>query len=87
MLAFESVPAAVGAFAAAGGEPFETVRAAVRLGGDTDTIAAMAGALAGALHGFAAHEPDDRAVLELVSPESLLALAPDLAALAAASPP
>lgn len=87
MLAFESVPAAVGAFAAAGGDPIATVRAAVRLGGDTDTIAAMAGALAGALHGFAAQEPDRRALLEAVTPATLLARAPALAALAPASPP
>jgi ADP-ribosylglycohydrolase len=87
MLAFESVPAAVGVFAAAGGDPIETVRAGVRIGGDTDTIAAMAGALAGALHGYGAQEPDDRALLEHVTPPSLLALAPGLAVLAAASPP
>jgi ADP-ribosylglycohydrolase len=83
MLAFESVPAAVGVFAATGGDPFETVRAAVRIGGDTDTIAAMAGALAGALHGYAAHEPDDRAVLDLVLPDTLAELVPGLADLAA----
>jgi ADP-ribosylglycohydrolase len=83
MLAFESVPAAVGVFAAAGGDPVETVRAGVRIGGDTDTIAAMAGALAGALHGYAAQEPGDRALLEHVTPPALLGLAPGLAALAA----
>lgn len=87
MLAFESVPAAIGVFAAFGDDPLETVRAGVRIGGDTDTIAAMAGALAGALHGFAAQEPDDRSLLELAAPEELLSLAPELAALAAASPP
>jgi ADP-ribosylglycohydrolase len=83
MLAFESVPAAVGVFAAAGGDPFATVEAAVRIGGDTDTIAAMAGALAGALHGYAAHEPDDRALLEHVLPYTLGDLVPGLAELAA----
>jgi ADP-ribosylglycohydrolase len=83
MLAFESVPAAVGVLAATGGDPFETVRAGVRIGGDTDTIAAMAGALAGALHGYAAVEPDDRAVLDLVTPPTLMELVPGLAQLAA----
>ena len=87
MLAFESVPAAVGVLAVAGGDPFETVRAAIRLGGDTDTIAAMAGALAGALHGFAAHEPEQRALLGALTPPTLLELAPALAGLAAGTPP
>jgi ADP-ribosylglycohydrolase len=66
MLAFESVPAAVGVLAAAGGDPLGTISAAVRIGGDTDTIAAMAGALAGALNGYASLEPDDRSWLDLV---------------------
>lgn len=35
-------------------DPAETVRHAIRAGGDTETIAAMAGALAGARHGAAA---------------------------------
>jgi ADP-ribosylglycohydrolase len=91
MLAFESVPAAVGVFAAAGGDPITTVRAGVQIGGDTDTIAAMAGALAGALHGYAAQEPADRALLDRITPPSLAELATPLADLAArraaASPP
>jgi ADP-ribosylglycohydrolase len=82
MLAFESVPAAVGVFAAAGGDPFASVRAGVCIGGDTDTIAAMAGALAGALHGHAAQEPDVRAMLDLVLPDALAELVPGLAELA-----
>ena len=87
MLAFESVPAAVGVLAASDGDPVAVVRAAVWLGGDADTIASMAGALAGALHGYAALEPDDRAVLDLVLP-GLEELVPGLAAIAAsASPP
>ena len=83
MLAFESVPAAVAVVAATGGDPVEAVRAGVRLGGDTDTIAAMAGALAGALHGHAALEPGDRALLALVMPDGLDPLVGGLAALAA----
>ena len=85
MLAFESVPAAIGVLAASDGDPVGVVRAAVWLGGDTDTIASIAGALAGALHGYAALEPDDRAVVDLVLP-GLDELVPGLAAIAAGRP-
>jgi poly(ADP-ribose) glycohydrolase ARH3 len=46
----ESVPAAVAAVLV-GDDLVDTLIAAVRLGGDTDTIAAMAGAMAGARYG------------------------------------
>jgi poly(ADP-ribose) glycohydrolase ARH3 len=49
--AVEAVAAALWAFLRYGGEPEECIVRAVGLGGDTDTIAAMAGAAAGALHG------------------------------------
>lgn len=49
--AANSVPAALYAFLS--GDDYESViRRAIRLGGDTDTIAAMAGAIAGARWGF-----------------------------------
>lgn len=48
----ESAPAAVGIFVAAGGDPVESVVGGTNIGNDTDTIAAMAGSLAGALHGM-----------------------------------
>jgi ADP-ribosylglycohydrolase len=83
LLAVESVPAAVGVLAAAGGDPAEAVSAGVRIGGDTDTIAAMAGALAGALHGHAALGPGDRALVEAVMPAALAEQVPGLAAIAA----
>ncbi len=47
----EAVPAAVGLFVAAGGDPKATVIAGANIGGDSDTIACMAGAMAGALTG------------------------------------
>lgn len=47
----EAVPAALFAFLGHPRSFPDAVQAAVRLGGDTDTIAAMTGALAGALHG------------------------------------
>lgn len=47
----ESVPAALFIFLRYGADPEEALVRAVALGGDTDTIAAMVGALCGALHG------------------------------------
>lgn len=52
--ALGSVPTALVAFLIDRDDPAEVVRYAIRVGGDTDTIAAMAGALAGARHGAAA---------------------------------
>lgn len=49
--AIEAVPAALACVVARPDSFAEAVRFAVRLGGDTDTIAAMTGAVAGALHG------------------------------------
>lgn len=54
VMACESVPAAVGLFAFAQGDPWETIVAGASVGNDTDTVAAIAGSLAGALRGFAA---------------------------------
>ncbi len=51
--ASEAVAAALWAFVRYGDQPEECVIRAVGFGGDTDTIAAMAGALVGALHGAA----------------------------------
>lgn len=48
----EAVPTAVGLFVAADGDPFKTVLASANIGHDTDTIACIAGALAGALKGI-----------------------------------
>ncbi|WP_419658803.1 ADP-ribosylglycohydrolase [Desulfosarcina variabilis str. Montpellier] len=50
--AYESIPTAIGIFVAAGGDPRGCVIAGANVGYDTDTIASMAGALAGALNGF-----------------------------------
>jgi len=47
----ESVPAAFALVAALPDDPWLAVRAAASLGGDTDTIAAMVGAVLGAVHG------------------------------------
>lgn len=50
-LAAESVPAALGVLAYAKGDPLRTISISASIGNDTDTIATMAGAIAGALHG------------------------------------
>lgn len=50
--AAEAVPAAVGFFLAAGGDPWTTIVAAANAGDDTDTVACMAGSIAGAYAGF-----------------------------------
>ena len=47
----ESMPAAVGIFVAAKGDPVGCAVGGTNIGNDTDTIAAMAGAMAGALKG------------------------------------
>ncbi len=54
--AYESIPTAIGIFLACGGDPAECVKMGANIGNDTDTIASMAGALAGAFRGFA-HVP------------------------------
>jgi len=47
----ESVPAAVAVLAALPGDPWAACRVAASLGDDSDTVAAMVGAVAGACHG------------------------------------
>ena len=50
----ESVPAAFAVLSAVPGDPWQACLLAASLGGDSDTIAAMAGAIGGAVHGLAA---------------------------------
>jgi ADP-ribosylglycohydrolase len=54
----ESVPAAFGVLALHPDDPWGACCEAAGLGGDTDTIAAMAGAIGGAVHGPAAFPAD-----------------------------
>jgi poly(ADP-ribose) glycohydrolase ARH3 len=56
-LAAESVPAALWAFLRAPSSFEATIFSAAELGGDVDSICALAGALAGALHGLTALPP------------------------------
>jgi ADP-ribosylglycohydrolase len=53
----ESVPAAFAVLSAVPADPWRACLLAASLGGDCDTIAAMAGAVAGACHGVAAFPP------------------------------
>ncbi|WP_144764736.1 ADP-ribosylglycohydrolase family protein [Curtobacterium sp. 9128] len=62
----ESVVAAL-ALVALDLDPWETLCTAASIGGDTDTIAAMAGAVLGAVHGAAAWSPDAVAQVERVN--------------------
>ncbi|HMH38060.1 MAG TPA: ADP-ribosylglycohydrolase family protein [Streptosporangiaceae bacterium] len=54
----ESVPAAFAVLAAVPADPWRACRTAASLGGDSDTIAAMTGAIAGACHGAGSFPPE-----------------------------
>jgi ADP-ribosylglycohydrolase len=60
----ESVPAAFAVLSAVPNEPWRACLLAASLGGDCDTIAAMAGAIGGACHGLAAFPPDAIATMD-----------------------
>jgi ADP-ribosylglycohydrolase len=76
----ESVPAAFAVLAAVPDDPWHACLLAASLGGDCDTIAAMAGAIAGACHGVTAFPPEAIAVIDAQGLD-LAALADDLYAL------
>jgi ADP-ribosylglycohydrolase len=78
----ESVPAAVGIFVAVGGDPLETAVGGTNIGNDTDTIAAIAGSLAGALRGIAAVPADLVATVKSVNSEDIDGLAEGLTEIA-----
>jgi ADP-ribosylglycohydrolase len=60
----ESVPAAFAVLAAVPDDPWDACLLAASLGGDCDTIAAMAGAIAGACHGVGAIPPEAIATID-----------------------
>jgi len=76
----ESVPSAFAVLAAMPEDPWQACLLAASLGGDCDTIAAMAGAVAGACHGLGAFPPGALAVIDAQG-LGLTALADDLCAL------
>jgi ADP-ribosylglycohydrolase len=77
----ESVPAAFGILAAAPDDPWLVCRLGASAGGDTDTIAAMAGAVAGACHGAAAFPAEARRAVAEVNGLRLDEVAASLLAL------
>jgi ADP-ribosylglycohydrolase len=79
----ESVPAAFAILAAAPDDPWLACRLAASAGGDTDTIAAMAGAVAGACHGAAAFPAEARRTVAEVNGLRLDEVAAGLLALRA----
>lgn len=78
----EAVPAAIGIFVAAGGDPFQTVVGGANIGDDTDTVAIIAGSLAGALRGAAAVPQDLYDEVERINGLNLAQTARALAAVA-----
>ena len=67
MLVSESVAAVFGIIALANGDPMKAVIYGANIGGDTDTIAALAGAICGAWRGSATIDPAMVAQIEKVS--------------------
>jgi ADP-ribosylglycohydrolase len=79
----ESVPAAFAVAAAVPDDPWLACRIAASLGGDTDTVAAMTGAICGACHGAEAFPQEARDLVARVNGLNLDALAGDLLAVRA----
>jgi ADP-ribosylglycohydrolase len=78
----EAVPAALAVCTLATDDPWKVCLLAASLGGDCDTVAAMAGAIMGACHGASALPPEAVAALNRANPDLRLeALAADLLAL------
>jgi ADP-ribosylglycohydrolase len=80
----ESVPAAFAVLAASPDDPWLACRLAASLGGDCDTIAAMAGAIGGACHGAAALPESARRTVDQVNGLRLAEVAASLLALRSA---
>ncbi len=81
LAAQESVPAAFAVLAASPDDPWLACRLAASVGGDCDTIAAMAGAVGGACHGAEAFPSAARRTVDRVNDLHLAEVARDLLAL------
>ncbi len=75
----EAAPAALALAVYASGDPARCARLAANLGGDTDTIGAMATGICGAFAGLGAIPADDLALLRSVNELTFDELAPQLA--------
>ena len=65
----EAIPAAIAVCSLTPDDPWRVCRLAASLGGDCDTVAAIAGAIMGACHGAGAFPRDAVASLEAANPE------------------
>jgi ADP-ribosylglycohydrolase len=77
----ESVPAAFAVLTVAGGDPWRAALLAANLGGDSDTIGAIAGAVAGSVAGLGALPPEAVSTLRTVNSLDLEPLVARLLAL------
>ncbi len=75
MAAYETIPAAFAVMHMAQGDPMRAMILSANLGGDTDTTAAICGAVCGALHGVAALDADMLRTIERVNGYDFAALA------------
>lgn len=78
----ESVPTALGLVALAEGDPMRAVLNAAQMGGDTDTIGAIAGAICGALSGIRTVDQEMLSVVERANGLNLAKVAESLVAAA-----
>ena len=74
----ESVPAAFGIVSLYPGDPWEACLAAASLGGDSDTVASMVGAMGGALYGVDAFPATARRIVEQVNALDIASVVDDL---------
>jgi ADP-ribosylglycohydrolase len=81
-LAADSIPLSIALFTLGKGDPKAVIEYCVNFGGDCDTNAAMAGAMAGAYSGYLAVPPAWRETVEKVNGISLATYAEDLLATA-----
>lgn len=81
LMAVEAVPAAMGIFVAAQGDVKKSIFGGVNIGDDTDTVATMVGAIAGAFHGAAAFPQEWIDLIEQENHFDLLGLSKEMAAI------
>ncbi len=78
LMVVEAVPCAFGILAANPGDPFGAIKMGVNIGDDTDTVATMVGAMAGALYGIGNMPLEYLELMEKVNKIELRKLADDV---------